>query len=426
MPSTTHRPLAKALASVLGVLALAACSSSEAPAAEDTSPISIITDNTAWKDGIQKTGDAIKKQTGRGFDVLSIPNDANFAQVRDQSLSGKPADIVKTSVGLQLKQLAATGNLTDLTPVWDQAVKDGNLDDGLRPYFSVDGKVYAVPYSISYTAVYYSKAAFAKAGISAPPKSLAELEDAAAKLKAAGSTPIFNSASEWQSIYPPSLLAGSIDPSFYQGLTENTAKWSDPAGREVFQTWQKWLKNGWMSKYDDTGKDIANQLKSGAVGMYLIGTWTTGTFATAGLKPVSDYGIFPFPQKTPGTQSMFIEATALSVPTKAPHHDAAVKQIAAWLSPEAQTVWANYLNDNPMNPKVTVDNPAVNGLATQVKGGNTKVLVRIYEALPPAMVQELVSAWSNFALHPDQLDQTLETSDSTAAKGWDTWKQQNQ
>lgn len=419
-----RRPAGVVAAALVGALALAGCSEKSSDAA-DTTPITIITDNTAWKDGLQKTGEAIKKTTGRGFDIQSIPNDANFQQVRDQSLDSKPADIVKTSVGLQLQQLVAGGKLTDLTSVWDQAVKDGNLDDGLRPYYSVDGKVYAVPYGVSYTAVYYSKAAFAKAGITDAPKSLAEFEDAAAKLKAAGATAIFNSASEWQSIYPPSLLAGAIDPKFYKDITQNKAKWSDPTGREIFETWQKWLTNGWMSKYDDTGKDIANQLKSGAVGMYLIGTWATGTLAKAGLQPGTDYGIFLLPQKSPGTQSVFVEATALSVPTKAPHHDAAVKQIAGWLSPEAQTVWANYINDNPINPKVTVDNSAVNDVAKQVKGGKNEVLVRIYEALPPAMVQELVSTWSNFGLHPDQVTQTLAASDSTAEKGWEAWKQQN-
>jgi multiple sugar transport system substrate-binding protein len=66
------------------------------------------------------------------------------------------------------------------------------LDD-FQPAFnknaSIDGTQYGLPFIASARALFYNKADFSKAGISAPPKTWAEFEEDAAKLKAVGVTP---------------------------------------------------------------------------------------------------------------------------------------------------------------------------------------------------------------------------------------------
>lgn len=54
---------------------------------------------------------------------------------------------------------------------------------------SLDGTQYGLPFIASARALFYNKDSFAKAGISEPPKTWADFEAAAAKLKAAGVTP---------------------------------------------------------------------------------------------------------------------------------------------------------------------------------------------------------------------------------------------
>ena len=66
------------------------------------------------------------------------------------------------------------------------------LDD-FQPAFnknaSIDGTQYGLPFIASARALFYNKADFSKAGISAPPKTWAEFEEDAGKLKAVGVTP---------------------------------------------------------------------------------------------------------------------------------------------------------------------------------------------------------------------------------------------
>lgn len=430
MKFRNRRLAATLVVASLSMVGLSACatpnSGNAGSNAKDTTPISILTDNTAWKDGLEKTGKEIAKTTGREFDVKSVPDASTYAQVRDQSLEAKPADIVKTSVGLQLAALASGGNLTDLTDVWDAAVANGNLDDALRPMYSYKGKVYAVPYGVSYSVVFYSKAAFEKAGITATPSTYDEFTADADKLKAAGITPIFSGYESWRVIYPYSLIAGSISADFYNKLTTNKAKFDDAVGKQTLTEWQDWLQKGWVN-VGDTDSTQYGKLKAGTLGMYPSGTWNSGDLIKAGMQPGKDYGAFLMPQHSASDpQSVFVEGTALAVPKRAAHHDAAVKQIAGWLEAGPQTVWSNYLNDTPFNPKVKVDNSVIADVTNQVNAGDHVSLVRYFEAVPPPLVQNSITAWANFALHPDQYDQTIKALTDTAAKDWDTWQQQNQ
>jgi multiple sugar transport system substrate-binding protein len=71
-------------------------------------------------------------------------------------------------------------------------VSASTLDDFQKAFAdnaSIDGTQYGLPFIASARALFYNKDDFSKAGITAPPKTWAEFEDAAAKLKAAGVTP---------------------------------------------------------------------------------------------------------------------------------------------------------------------------------------------------------------------------------------------
>lgn len=107
-------------------------------------------------------------------------------------------DVIKTRIQAQkqpdiLNIDAFAGFAADdlLYPAKD-IVSASTLND-FQPAFnknaSIDGTQYGLPFIASARALFYNKDDFSKAGISAPPKTWAEFEDDAAKLKAAGVTP---------------------------------------------------------------------------------------------------------------------------------------------------------------------------------------------------------------------------------------------
>ncbi len=141
-------------------------------------------DNTKaeWQQ-IIKDFEAKNKGITVNLDVESWTDINNVIKTRIQA--GKQPDILNID--------AFAGFAADdlLYPAKD-IVSSKTLDD-FQPAFaknaSIDGTQYGLPFIASARALFYNKDDFAKAGISAPPKTWAEFEDDAKKLKAAGVTP---------------------------------------------------------------------------------------------------------------------------------------------------------------------------------------------------------------------------------------------
>lgn len=417
------RGIAAAVATVMAVVGLAGCGSG--PREDDKGPIVLFTDNTGWKEGFQKVGDAMEKITGRNLKVQSIPVYSNFQQTLEQSLSAKPADIIKSSNGLQMQRLAATGNLTDLTEVWDRAVKKGWIDDSIRPYYTYNGKVYALPMTGSNWVVFYNKKLFAKHGIEVP-KTYADFEAAAAKLKSKGVTPIWSAGADgWTPFVPYQSLIGSVSPDFYTKLVNNEASFGDPESRQAMTMWQKWLKNKWTTPYDAKLEDAPSQMKAGKIAMLPIGTWIAQQLKGAGMEAGKDYGAFLMPPVAGTQQAVFFEGNGWAVPKRAARHDAAVKQIEAWLDPSVQKVWSDYLGDASPNITVPVSNPVIDGISKDIKASKARLLIRYFEAVPSPLVTNSTTIWGNFMLHPDELDGSVKELEDAAAKDWELWKKQN-
>jgi len=108
-------------------------------------------------------------------------NDINDV-IKTKVQAGKQPDI------LNIDAFAGFASDDLLYPAKD-IVSSKTLDD-FQPAFaknaSIDGTQYGLPFIASARALFYNKDIFAKAGVSAPPKTWAELEAAATKIKASG------------------------------------------------------------------------------------------------------------------------------------------------------------------------------------------------------------------------------------------------
>jgi len=419
----TKAAVAVAAAALLGSTLVACGGANNGDAVATSGVLKVYNDNPQWKDGFIAAGDEIKKTTGFSFDPVALPTTENYTQTVLQSLNtNKAGDIIKWWSGKNLEGLAATGKLQDLTSVWDAAVKQGQISDALRPYYSYQNKVFAVPFVQSYWVMFYSKTAYKKVGLDGPPKTWTELETAAAKLAAAGYKTCTGQSEGWTPFVPFQMFLGATSTDTYTKLINNETTFEDPAIKTAMTTWKKWIDNGWMSAPDTKTFDCAAAMKAGKIGMQPQGTWGNGLFKSAGLTD-ADYGAFLIPSAVDGqAPGVFLEGGALAVPAKAPHKDGALKALSAWLTVPVQTIWSEKATgDSSPNPGVVVNDPVIKGIAEQVKALKPVVLNRYYESLPPKLVASSTATLGGFMVDPKTLDQTLSDLTEQAKNEWAAW-----
>ena len=406
---------------------MAACSGAapeEKPSDGQTVALTLYSDTPQYKDYFIAVGDQIAETTGYSFDPVSLPTTASYTQTVLSALpTKKSGDIIKWWSGKMLQGLAATGQLQDLTAQWDAAVADGQLNDDLRPFYSYDGKVYAVPAGQSYWVTFYSKKAFEEVGITAPPTTWAEYEDAAEKLADAGYKFCTGQSEGWPSFVPFQMFLGAESPDVYTDLTNDKATFDDPAVKTALTTWKKWIDNGWTTPADTKTFDCPAAMKAGTVGMVPFGTWANNLFKTAGLED-DDYGAFIAPSMHDGERpGIFLEGGAIAVPKNAPHLDGALEAISAWLTAPVQESWAGFIGDSSSNPKVVSTEPLVQDVQEQIAALDPIVLNRYYEALPPKLVQSTIASLGGFMVDPSSLDKTIADLTSQAETEWADWEE---
>ncbi|MFD1933546.1 MULTISPECIES: ABC transporter substrate-binding protein [Nonomuraea] len=269
---------------------------------------------------------AIKRVTDKYPDIavkkLVAPTVDRTGYAKQLLTSGQFPDVM---LAVSPADIGAAQNLYAWKPeeLGDFLVPDGG---------AIDGKVYQLPANTqSIPNVYYRKSMFEKAGISAPPKTYAELLEAGAKLKAKGMTPfvVGGGKEAFPSVLPltatvatevyrktPGWMtdrrAGSVrfaDPDFVKALTLV----GDLAGKG-------YIDKGMLS-LDYAATEQAFLAGKGA--MYPMGSW----FAAAGDKSdiKDDLGVFAWPTADGAPLLPGYTGGGLEVNANSKHLDAAKK-----------------------------------------------------------------------------------------------------
>jgi multiple sugar transport system substrate-binding protein len=149
---------------------------------------------------------------------------------------------------------------------------------------------YGIPLDVHSLAMYYNQDHFTAAGITEAPTDLASLEDAIAKLQAAGySTPLWM-PQRWPAhlIYLSLLWQNGGEPYSEEG---DEALYNSPEGVESMEFMRGAVDQGWSpSNVDPDAEYVA--FKNGEVSIHFNGIWQINDLeATEGLT----YGIAPFP-----------------------------------------------------------------------------------------------------------------------------------
>ena len=183
-----RRFLGAATATGLGAAALSACGGS------DSGNSSGKTTLEWWHMSTTEPAKTLWAQRAKEFEaahpnvkikIVTLENEAFKAKLTTVTQSGKPPDLFQSWGGGVLQQQVDAGLVKDITgdvSPWSAT----SLPASLAAY-QFDGKTYGVPFDIGMVGFWYNKELFAKAGITAPPATWAELLDDVKKLKAPGS-----------------------------------------------------------------------------------------------------------------------------------------------------------------------------------------------------------------------------------------------
>ncbi|MBL0123426.1 MAG: carbohydrate ABC transporter substrate-binding protein [Betaproteobacteria bacterium] len=209
-------------------------------------------------------------------------------------VGGNPPTAAQFNTTKQFLDMVEQGVLNNVDQV---AIKDGwekFLPETVLNVVRVKGHFYAAPVSIHMpTWIWYSKAAFKKAGITGEPKTVDELFAALDKLKTAGIIPLAHGGQAWQeNILFTAILANLGGKELYLKILRDR----DPiavkseAFKKVLVTFKRlrgYVDNGAPGRH---WNDATALLITGRAGIQIMGDWAKGEFSNANQVPGRDFG----------------------------------------------------------------------------------------------------------------------------------------
>ncbi len=284
--------------------------------------------------------------------VGGISDDKIVAAIR----SGTAPDVTQSFTADNSGSFCSSGAWIDLAPYLKRDHLSASMFPAASAYYTqFKGTRCALPMLADDYGLYYNKALFAKAGISHPPRTIAELtadakkltqRDANGNITVLGFNPFFGWYENAEAHFAPMF----------------GARWTDAKGRSTLDTpaWQKFLR--WQKSlvdwygYDNLVRfnakagdefSASNAFERGKVAMNLDGEWRVAFIADE--HPELKYGTAPLPTASPMLYgSGYTTGNIIGIPKTAAHKDQAwelVKYLATDV--KAETTLSNELRNVP-------------------------------------------------------------------------------
>ena len=488
------RPLARRLAALAAVLltaGLAAGCSSGGSGGGSTDVIkAVLPPNTGSITAADNAG--LKKLTSqweaahKGFTVQWLPNtatqiDSANATLESQASGGAAPDLPWEQYGPVTSGALPKGLLQNIKPYLEKPnpYVSGNtrwlslFSKSTIPYMtSPNGNIEIILGSSVETGMFYSKAAFAKAGITTAPATWAQFIADLGKLKAAGITPMMFAdgalcnPSWFERLATSSLLAGQVSKfnvnhaqvtnglDVAVGIHKGIISMSNPRYAEV------WKLLGQLVRYSGSGESgydacaipnattppLSSQslLAQGKVGLLWGGSWYIPQLSSVGFPP-SKFGVFPEPPITTASSPLATGTSTLGIiggpngngqwgvtsqqadHTMTPAKTKMVMNFLAWLfTPQHLGYWIK-INQSGADIPTETAAPALNlpGLRSLVPTGKVTTVVDVVldDVLSTAatnsglrLVQQYVNGSMSYSSFASQWQSLL----TSAANSWAT------
>lgn len=322
---------------------------------------------------------AFEKDTGIKAEFKPYKNTEYNTILETALKGGKGPDVAQLRAYGQVQPLMDAGYLE---PVDDIGALKGFSEQALDGARRVkDGKVYGVPFAIQTLQVFYNKKIFSEQGI-AEPKTVAELEAAADKLKGAGITPFAVGGKDiWTLPILHAVVGADVygaDP-FVDAVLDGSKTLDAP---EVVQSIAAvdelepyFPKDPAGVAYTDT-QILFTQEKAA---MFIGGSYEVGYFKAT--NPNLELGTFPFPRHDdsgqPGLVSWFVDGS-FGVNAKSKKKEAARKLVEWMAGKEFGQMFTDELKQISPVPGVKPTDPTLKEIVADYDKAKTPYMLLVY------------------------------------------------
>ncbi|WP_157975641.1 ABC transporter substrate-binding protein [Brachybacterium sp. YJGR34] len=232
---------------------------------------------------------------GITVDLQFMPFDNMRTILQTQLRSGDGPDVFNWGSGPSFGgALADAGLVYDLSDAYAEHGWE-IFDFATERVTTDDGMIYGVPGEMETIGVFYNRDLFTELGLEEP-QSLADLEQIAESVAAAGHMPFALSDQEgWQGGHQLSIaLSSAVGSTGVQELVDGTRPWTSPEVVEALALWSDWEKKGYLTPFPTSvSYDSGNALfYSGEAAMNPTGSWLVDSIMT---NADFEAGYFPFP-----------------------------------------------------------------------------------------------------------------------------------
>ena len=243
---------------------------------------------------VKQVAQAYRAAGGIWVDTAIAGGDQSRAVTINRIVGGNPPTAAQFNTSKQFSDVIEQGMLNNVDEVARAQNWDRLLPEPIVDVIKVDGHYYAVPLNIHMQAwIWYSKAAFQKAGIAREPATVDEFFAALDKLKAAGIVPLAHGGQAWQeTILFTAMLSNLGGKDLYLKVLRDRDQRAiaSPAFRNVLLAYKR------LQGYTDprapgrNWNDATAMVISGRAGMQVMGDWAKGEFMAAKQVPGQQFG----------------------------------------------------------------------------------------------------------------------------------------
>jgi multiple sugar transport system substrate-binding protein len=298
------RTLTLVLAAGLGVATLAACGDGDTAGTDGKITITVNGQPPKTQPNERKIFDADVAEFERTHQDIDIEPREGFMDPKtfNSKLAGGQLEDVFYVYLTDPANLIARRQAADLTNYVKDVPHYDELQPALKEIFTRDGKVYGLPTANYSMGLVYNRKLFTQAGLdpNAPPKTWAEVRDAAKKITALGNNTVGFAE------YSKNNQGGWHFTTWMYSVGGNVAKrdgdrwvadFNNAKGREVAQTLHdlRWTDNTMGEKQLLVIEDVQRMMGAGQLGMYIAAPDNVPVLVNQFKGSYADYGLAPLP-----------------------------------------------------------------------------------------------------------------------------------
>jgi glucose/mannose transport system substrate-binding protein len=246
---------------------------------------------------VKQVAQAYRAAGGTWVDTAIAGGDQSRAVTINRIIGGNPPTAAQFNTSKQFLDIIEEGMLNPVDDIARRGHWDRVLPAPIVDVIKVRGHWYAVPMNIHMqTWIWYSKSAFARAGVNREPATMDELFADLDKLKAAGLIPLAHGGQAWQEMLLFSMVLSNLGGrDLYLKVIRDRDQGAirSDAFRKVLVAFKR------LQAYVDPASpgrnwnDATALVIGGQAGVQIMGDWAKGEFIAAGQAPGRQFGCLP-------------------------------------------------------------------------------------------------------------------------------------